>query len=258
MQLIAILAACIVQTSPQKPAVLELDNWVPRLAGTMHDGGGNIDLESNVKVHNEEATTFVSFSLIPINDITLSVAVFDFSTSSTGSFSGNRTFGSMTLENGDTYDATIGITSVGWEAAWDTVKPYEKSDSTSLTFAPIVGLQWYGVENRLENVTDDQVVTHNNGWISLHGGLRVGFDLQTQDFTTAIESISVESQFMAGLLFGDDGGTVWSVRAVIALHVSPTVSGHIGYRLQELIAEDGAYKFDAGLQGLYFGGELRF
>ena len=115
MQLIVVLAACVVQTFPQKPAVLELDNWVPRLAGTMHDGGGNIDLESNVKVHNEEATPFVSFTLIPINDITLSVAVYDFSTSSTGSFSGNRTFGSMALENGDTYDATIGITSVGWK-----------------------------------------------------------------------------------------------------------------------------------------------
>ena len=258
MQLIAILAACVVQTYPQKPAVLEFDNWIPRLAGTMHDGGGNINLESNIKVHDEEATPFFSFSLIPINDITLSVAVYDFSTSSTGSFSGSRTFGSMTFENGDSYDTTIGITSVGWEAAWDTVKPYEKSDSTSLTFAPIVGLQWYGVESRLENVTDDQAVTHNNSWISLHGGLRVGFDLQTQNFTTAIESISIESQFMVGLLFGDDGGTVWSVGARVAMRVSSTVSGHFGYRLQELIAEDGTYKFDAGLQGLYFGGELRF
>ncbi len=258
MQLIAILAACVVQTSPQKPAVLELDYWVPRLAGTMHDGGGTINLESNITVHNSEATPFVSFSLIPINDITLSVAVYDFSTSSAGSFSGNRTYGSMTLDNGDSYEARIGITSVGWEAAWDTVKPYEKSESTSLTFAPIAGLQWYGVENQLENVTDSEIVTHNNSWISVHGGLRIGFDLQVQDFTTAIESISIESQFMAGLLFGDDGGTVWSVRAVVALHVSPTVSGVFGYRLQELIAEDGAYTFDAGLQGLYFGGNLRF
>lgn len=258
MHLIVILAACVVQTSPQKPALLELDNWIPRLAGTMQDGGGTINLESNVIVHDEEATPFVSFSLIPINDITLSVAVYDFSTSSTGSFSGNRTFGSMALENGDSYDASIGITSVGWEAAWETVKPYEKSKDTSLTFAPIVGLQWYGVENRLENVTDDQTVTHNNSWVSMHGGLRVGFDLQTQDFSAAVTSITVESQFMAGLLFGDDGGTVWSVQAMVALHVSPSVSGHLGYRLQELNAEDGAYTFDAGLQGLYFGGEFRF
>jgi hypothetical protein len=258
MQLIAILAACVVQISPQNPAVLELDNWVPRLVGTMHDGGRSINFESNIKVHNEEATPIISLSLIPIHDITLSVSVYDFSTSSTGSFLGNRTFGSMTLENGDTYNTTIDMTSVGWEAAWDTVKPYEKSDSTSLTFAPIVGLRWYGVENQLENVTDDQSVTHNNSWISLHGGLHVGFDLQIQEFTTAFESISIESQFMAGLLFGDDGGTVWSVRAGVAMRVSSTVSGHIGYRLQELIAEDGAYRFDAGLQGLYFGGELRF
>jgi hypothetical protein len=258
MQLIAILAACVIQTSSERPAVLELDNWVPRLAGTMHDGGGNVNLESNISVHDEEATPLISFSLIPINDITISVAVYDFSTSASGTFSGNRTFGSMALDNGDSYEASIGITSVGWEAAWDTVKPYAESESASLTFAPIVGLQWYGVENQLENVTDSQTIAHNNSWVSLHGGLHVRFDLQTQDFTNAIESISLESQFMGGILFGDNGGSVWSVKAVVALHVSPTFSGHFGYRLQELCAEDGAYTFDAGLQGLYFGGELRF
>jgi hypothetical protein len=51
---------------------------------------------------------------------------------------------------------------------------------------------------------------------------------------------------------------MWSVRAVVGVQLSPTLSGHFGYRLQELYAEDGSYTFDAGLQGLYFGGELRF
>ena len=258
MQLIGILAVCVIQTSAEHPAVLEFDNWVPRLAGTMHDGGGNIDLESNISLHDEEATPYISFSLLPINDITVSVSVYDFSTSSSGSFSGNKTFGSMTLQTGDSYEASIDIASVGWEAAWDTVKPYENSDSTSLTFAPIVGLQWYGVDNRLENVTDNQSVTHENSWIAMQGGVRVRFDLQTKDVITMIDSISIESQVMAGMLFGDDGGSIWSVQAMVALHVSPTVSGHFGYRLQELMAEDGAYTFDAGLQGLYFGGEFRF
>jgi hypothetical protein len=151
MQLIALLTMCLIQTSADQPAVLEIDDWIPRLAGTIQDGGGAIDLESNINIHDEEATPFISFSLIPINDITISVYVFDFSISGTGTFAGNKTFASMTMGNGDSYRSSVGITSVGWEAAWNTVKPFEQSDSATLTFAPIVGLQWFGVENKLDH-----------------------------------------------------------------------------------------------------------
>jgi hypothetical protein len=36
------------------------------------------------------------------------------------------------------------------------------------------------------------------------------------------------------------------------------MGGVFGYRLQELRAEDGDYTFEAGLQGLFIGGEFRF
>lgn len=258
MQIIAALVVCSMQTSADTFATLELDNWVPRLAGIMRDGEGSIDFESNVNMHNEENTPFVSFSLIPARDITLSVSVYDFHTSSIGEFSGDSEFGSLAIQDGDSYDSEISITSIGWEAAWDTLKPYAKSADTSLTFAPVVGSRWYGVENHLENTTDGQSIVHNNSWISIHGGVRVGFYLRTQDLGDPINAISLESQFVAGLLLGNDGGSMWSVQAKLAVLFSPTISGHFGYRLQEMNAEDGEYTFDAGIQGLYFGGELRF
>lgn len=258
MQMIAIVLASCMHTTSESPAVVQLDHWIPRLTGTMSDGGGNIDFESNIDLHDQESTPTVSFSLIPINDITTSISVFDFSTSSSGTFEGNRTFGSMSIQNGDAYDASIRLSSIGWEAAWDAGKPYETSDRASLTFAPIAGLQWYGVDGMLENVTDAQSVTHNNSWVSVQGGLRVHFDLNTRNSTNLLDSVSFESQCMAGILFGGDGGVMWSVQAMVALHLSPSVSGHFGYRLQELYAEDGAYAFDAGVQGLYLGGAVRF
>ena len=258
MQMFAIAIACCIQTVADGPAVVQLDHWIPRLMGTMSDGGGNIDFESNINLHDQESTPTVSFSLIPTNDITMSISVYDFSSSGSGTFEGNRSFGSMTMQNGDAYEASMGITSIGWEAAWDVGKPYETSDRASLTFAPIAGLQWYGVNGMLENVTDAQSVTHNNSWVSMQGGIRVHFNLNTRNSLNLLDSVSLESQFMAGFLFGGDGGTIWSVHAMVALHISPSVSGHFGYRLQELYAEDGAYAFDAGLQGLYLGGALRF
>lgn len=258
MHSIAVAIACCIQVGVDRPAVVQLDSWFPRLAGAISDGGGNVDLESNIILHDQESIPAISFSLIPVDDITTSISVFDFSTSGSGTFSGNRSFGSMTMLNGDAYEASTSITSIGWEAAWDAGKPYATSEGVSLTFAPIVGLQWYGVDSQLENVTNAQTVTHNNSWISVQGGLRVSFDLNTKEFTNIFDSISLNSQCMAGFLLGGDGGTMWSVRAMVAFHVSHNFSGHFGYRLQELNAEDGSYAFDAGIQGLYLGGEIRF
>ena len=258
MQSVVVSVMCCIQAVTESPAVVQVDNWIPRLAGSMSDGGGNVDLESNIILNDQESIPMVSFSLIPTNDITMSISVFDFSTSGSGTFVGNRSFGSMTMQNGDAYEASMRIASVGWEAAWDASRPYESSDRASLTFAPIAGLQWYGVDGMLENVTDAQSVTHNNSWVSIQGGIRVQFSLNTENASTPFDSISFESQFTAGLLFGGDGGTVWSVRGMIALHLSPSISGHFGYRLQELNAEDGAYAFGGGVQGLYLGGALRF
>ena len=110
----------------------------------------------------------------------------------------------------------------------------------------------------LENVTDAQSVTHNNSWVSMQGGMRVQFNWVMQELTSMLDSISIESQFVAGMLFGGDGGTMWSVQTGVTLHISPSVAGYFGYLLYELNGENGSYVFDAGLQGLYMGGEFRF
>ena len=54
------------------------------------------------------------------------------------------------------------------------------------------------------------------------------------------------------------GGTMASVQAGLSIDFTPSIGGVFGYRLQELGAEDGDYAFNAGLQGLFIGGEIRF
>ena len=257
IQTIALVVACCIQTATENPAPVQFGNWLPRLMGTMKDGE-SVDFEFNIDLHDQESTPTVSFSLIPTGDITMSLSVFDFSTSGSGAFSGNRSFGSMTMLSGDAYRASVGVASVGLMAAWDTMKPYQTSDAAALIFAPIAGLQWYGVDSRLENVTNDQVVINNNSWVSMQGGMRVQFNWVMQELTSMLDSISIESQFVAGMLFGGDGGTMWSVRTGVTLHVSQSVAGYFGYLLYEPHAENGSYVFDAGLQGLYLGGAFRF
>ncbi len=71
-------------------------------------------------------------------------------------------------------------------------------------------------------------------------------------------SMGINGKFLAGPVFGGDGGWVGSIEATLSFYFSESFAGFFGYRLQELNAEDGFYTFDAGLQGLFVGCEVRF
>ena len=232
--------------------------WLPRLGGTVEDGGGKIDFETNIDVRNKETVPMVEFSLQPIDDVVFSMSFFDFSTSGDGLFSGNDVFGGVAFNNGDGWSASTTIQSVGFEAAWSAWKPYSSNDNATLSFAPVIGLRWFGVDSSLTNTTIDNNISHTNSWIALSAGLEMEFRWDTRKTLEFADSISIEGQFLAGTLTGGDGGSMWSVQAGIAVDFSPNIGGFFGYRLQELNAQDGTYTFDAGLQGLFVGGEIRF
>ena len=63
----------------------------------------------------------------------------------------------------------------------------------------------------------------------------------------------------AGPAMGGDGGWAWQVRAGATLEIGGGISVMFGYRLLELDVEDETdYEFDAGLQGLFIAGSIRF
>jgi hypothetical protein len=246
------------QNSEQPPAMVRFGAWLPRLGGTIQDGVGAIDLETNIDLSDQESIPLIEFTLAPIEDITLSFSVFDYSTAGSGLFVGSRTFGSMSMAAGDSWTASTSISSVGFEGAWDVIKPFQASQHATLTFAPIAGLQWFGVDTSLQNLTSSESVSHSNGWVALQGGLQMRFDWDTRSSTNMLDSITIDSKLLIGTLFGEDGGSMWSLQTGIVLQFSQNVAGYFGYRLQELNAEDGNYTFNAGLQGLFVGGEIRF
>jgi len=148
--------------------------------------------------------------------------------------------------------------SVGVEAAWEVWQPYKTGDDATLSFAPVAGLRWFGVKTRLENRTTGQEVRHQNSWIALQGGLEMEFKWDMKGVNSIVDSMGISGQVLAGTMFGGDGGLMGSIQATLSLYFSESVAGFLGYRLQELNAEDGNYTFDAGLQGLFVGGEIRF
>jgi hypothetical protein len=258
---ILIISLCLgaqdIETS-DTPALIRGGAWLPRLGGTVEDGGGKIDFETNIDLRKKETVPLFEFSLKPTQDIAVSLSFFDFSVTGSGLFQGNETFGSVVFNSGDNWSGSVDMQSVGVEAAWSAWQPYEASDVATLTFAPVAGLRWFGIDTDLTNTTTSLGATHNNTWVSLQLGLEMEFKWDTKETLKWADSIAIESQFLVGALMGNDGGSMWSVQAGLSVDFSPTFGGFFGYRLQELTAEDGTYTFDAGLQGLYIGGEVRF
>ncbi|MBC8201045.1 MAG: hypothetical protein H8E86_03280 [Planctomycetes bacterium] len=259
-EIICLLTCLSIQdTQPvDSPALIRGGVWLPRLGGTIEDGGSKVDFETNIDLRSKETVPMVEFSLTPVQDFTFSMSFFDFSTSGSGEYVGNDVYGGMTLNAGDNWNASTQIQSVGFEAAWSIWKPFQTAERATLSFAPVVGLRWFGVDTQLGNTTISQEVSHKNSWVSLQAGLEMEFRWDTRDSLDWADSVSIEAQLLIGSMFGADGGAMASVQAGLSVDFSPSIGGFFGYRLQELRAEDGDYSFDAGLQGLFVGGEIRF
>ncbi len=253
-----LLSICLSTQGVQEPAQLRGGVWLPRLGGTITDGGGAVDFETNINLRNKESVPMIEFQVEPIADIVVSLSFFDFATDGSGSYSGNDTYGGMALANGDLWSASTDLQSVGFEAAWEVWQPYDAGDATTLSFAPIASMRWFGVKTRLENVTTAQEVTHQNSWIALQGGLEMDFRWDMSHSTDVIDAMSISAQILGGTLIGGDGGFIGSIQATLSIYFTDSIAGFFGYRLQELNGEDGNYTFDAGLQGLFVGGEIRF
>ncbi len=239
-------------------ATLRIGAWLPRLGGTITDGGGAIDFETTIDLRSREDVALVEFELRPIEHLTLSLTAFDFSTSGNGSFVGNDTFGGVAFNNGDLWSGKITMQSVSVEGAWDYWRPYPRGGDTMFTLSPVVGAQWYGTSVGLQNDTSALSVNHDNSWQAIYAGLRYDLGWDTRGKISWIDSFSMSAELTAGALLGNNGGSLWSVRAGAALEFTKGFSGYFGYRLREMNGEDGSYTFDAGLQGIYVGVQFRF
>ena len=255
---ILLLVVCLNTQGIEEPAMVRGGVWLPRLSGTISDGGSAVDFETNIDLRDKETIPILEFSVKPVENVLMSLSFFDFSTSGRGAYVGNDTYGGMVMAAGNIWSASTDIQSVGIETAWEIWQPYKAGDTATLSFAPVVGLRWFGVNTQLNNVTTATQVEHQNSWIALQGGLEMEFKWKMNTISNPIDSMGIHGQCLVGSLFGHDGGSMWSVQAGLSLYFSETTALFFGYRLQELNAEDGNYTFDAGLQGLFVGGEIRF
>ena len=239
-------------------ASLRAGAWMPRLAGTILDGGSPIDLEANISIHDAETVPLIEFNLSPTNSVSVSCSVFDFETRGNGTYSGNDNYGGVSFVTGDSWSSKVAMQSVGFNTSLSMIEPYRTSNDATLTFAPVIGVRWFGIESELQNKNTNDVTAHRNSFIALQGGCNMKFRLHDAEDFLGADEITLQSELLLGSLFGGDGGAMWGIMAGIEAQVSNILGIYFGYRLQELDVEDGEYAFDAGLQGLYFGAQVQF
>ena len=239
-------------------AVFRGGAWLARLGGTVADGGSPINFETNIDLNDKEASALLEFELEPIEDVRIHCSFFDFGTSGGGTFSGNTTYSGVQFNNGDAWAASTDLQSVGIHASLDWITPYEAASDITLSFAPVVGFRWFGIHTELERTASSDRVIHQTSFTSIQGGFNIAFRWNLEDRLSWLDAVSLRSEFLGGVLIGNDGGSVFSIIAGFNFEFSPIVAGYFGYRLQELNGESGTYVFDAGLQGLYVGGQILF
>ena len=246
--------------------------WLPRLDGKSSLGGfGDIQLASQLDLDDSEATFNTELSIRKNERWEIILSGMDFSTDSAGSFSGNATFGSVVLNDGDPFQATFDITSVAVELSVGTFRPFTRNPQrvaelanrnhegryiAELTIAPLLAIRYVDVKQVLTAGGRTEVT--GGEWAALLTGVEITLDYRPERDMPVLHMLRLHGGFGVGPALGGEGGLMWQVRAGVTLHITEQFGVMIGYRLLELDLETDDYTLDGGLQGLFLAGSLRF
>lgn len=243
--------------------------WLPRIGGDMTLGTGTraISLETDFDLDQLEVTPNVEFGIRKNNEWDILIGIFDYAVSEAGILPAGRplaAFGGVTIAPGDTYVASVDITSFNVEvslAIWHPHDPanHDHADGdghTDFRFSPTAGFRYVDVD---VDVVEPGVAqaSANGTWAIPYGGLVMEMEYHG-DIIPLLDRLEFEAGFGIGPALGGGGGTMWQVRASLAWHFSANAAVTFGYRLVELDVDNDTFNFGGGLQGLFIGGTFTF
>lgn len=246
---------------------LTLGAWLPRLDGTAKLGPSvfaeHIDLKRQVDLHDMETVFNGELTMTVNNDWQILLSGFDFSTEGEGQFSGFSDFGDLRFFTGDRYRASFDISSYAAEWVFPIGEPLgtiagpAEGETTSLSFAGQLGLRWTEVDYAMESLDFGGSETAGGEWLAPYFGIRFNLQHEPEPAWPLIKRLDIDVSTAAGPSI-DGGGGFWQLRAGLTCYFTNNFGLTIGYRLLEMDFSDDEYDTDAGLQGLFAGGSIRF
>lgn len=243
--------------------------WLPRLGGeTRFDSGlgsSQIVLKTELDLNDLEVTANLELTLAKSN-LALHFSGFTFSTSSRGGFDarppdvGPQQFGSLTLMDGDPFRADFDFSSAAIELQFLQLgmRDAQLGDEpgVAMSIVPTLAARWIGVEQSISSPGGSDEA--NADWLGFLFGVsmetvwRPDLDQPLFDRVTFGMAVSI------GPAVGSGCGFLWHVRTGIHIAITPTLGFELGYRLLELDLDSDEFTVEAGLQGMFLGGSMRF
>jgi hypothetical protein len=124
-------------------------------------------------------------------------------------------------------------------------------------FSPTVGARLFDIRQVIEEVGVGRE-EYRADYLHAYVGIQMDMHWRSKATISWLERYEIEAGIFAGPALGADWGYGWAIKASMSLYFSEDVSFLFGYRLYELILEDGEYEISGGLQGLFIGGTIRF
>jgi hypothetical protein len=240
--------------------------WIPRLDGTVRLGDGplarSIDVDDRFDLDDIEYTPNADLIVRKDDFWQIRITGFDFSTDQRTRFIGSpRTFGSLLLVDGTPYKGSIDMYSVGADLAADCFHVVDASTvegpAGDLRFAPLVGYRFINVRQDID-VPGQGSESIDADWGALYAGAEMRMRYEPTDGAWLPIPLNLEVSGGAGPMIGGDGGLFTQLRATVQLELTHWLTVMAGFRLFELDGERDDYEFDAGLEGLFFSGSIRF
>lgn len=244
--------------------------WLPRLKGDvrLNPGGDQISYEDALRLDDQEATFLPELTVRKDRMWELRFHGFDFSSASSGSFPVARSFGSLSLAPGDEVRADIEFLSIMAEFRFgafelldavgaDRNVTSDDRQKTDLRLWPTFGVRTAHVRQTIEQVGVGRERVRGD-WVFPYAGLHFQFDHRPDGAVPLMELMTLEAGVAVGPSI-NGRGYMWQIHAGLTWHVTDNLGVMFGYRLVELEnARDGDFLFDAGLQGVFAAGSLRF
>jgi hypothetical protein len=247
--------------------------YLPRLNGDASLGAGapQLDLSTQLDLNTREPTFDMELTLRKNEVWDLTLSGFAFSTTSSNVFSGSATWGSIVLNDGDPYQASFDMTTLSADLAVAVWRPFKRGSprlhgdanrtrdgryAVDLRFSPLLAMRFVDVEQSLSSGGIRE--TAGGEWVGLMLGLDVSLEYRPDGKIPLLDTLGIQAGLAVGPALGGDGGLMWQVRAGVTIQIIEPVGVMVGYRLVEMDVENGDYKVNGGLQGLFIAASLRF
>jgi hypothetical protein len=229
----------------------------PRVTAMAQLGAGNVelDLEDDLRLDDAEDTFNVELTLRRQKRWQLRLSGLDFSTDTTGQAPISGAFGAVSFAAGDAYRGSLDFSTLSIELGFDRWRPIDDGE-TELILTPFVGARWIAVDQQLASggIEDG----NSSSWMAFSGGFQFRVRHAPEGGLAFGRALDFEIGTAIGYAFGGDGGVAWQIHANATLDLTDRFGIFFGYRLVEIYADDGDYRFEGGLQGLFAGAVIRF